>query len=410
MSGNRSPAHLDETFGERGKVTIHIPGPNSGLSRIQGLVTDSKDRTLLVSSTADNFVLGRIAADGTTDESYANHGFVLDKFANEGKSSGLSIRLLEDESILLHGSHQNDGQAMAALACFNNHGNYKTEFGKSGKIVIPLPVSPATSSLPAPSSEGGHSSSAPIVFPDGKILFIHNNYLIQILSSGQPDNDFNNGKPYIDIRHPDYPANIYKIIKVSDNLIGVAGNANVDNRWVGLVAMYTAAGEQVRNFADNGYLLLKHLNFPNNIVSIAKSNSGTLLIAGQKMGFPNKGYITSVTHSGDIAQDFNEGKPVLTPNDESRSLSWHDSLIDQQGRIIATGNSMESGTAPSYLPLARILQNGKPDLSFNKEGLFTLDDVQLSEAIAIDSQERLLVGAIIKVNSELKPVLMRILA
>ncbi|WP_248741896.1 MULTISPECIES: hypothetical protein [unclassified Pseudomonas] len=410
MNDKRSAAHLDDTFGLNGKAIVHIPNNEIGLSRIQGLAVDSRGGILFVSSTADKFVLGCFADNGVPDERFANRGFVLDKFSNEGASSGGSITLLEDESILLQGSHQTDGRTMVALACFNRHGNYETDFGNHGKIVIPLPAS-AQTPPPAPASGNGHSSRAPIVLPDGKILAIHRNYLIQLLKSGQPNNDFNKGKPYIDIKHTDYPVNLYNIIRVSDDLICVAGNAKVANNWLGIVTMYTTAGELVHGFADNGYLLFEHLSFENNIVSIEKLNSKKLLITGQKIGFPNKGYITSITDSGKIVQDFNGGKPVLTPNDESRSLAWHTSAIDRQSRIIAVGGSMENGAAPAYLPIARFLQDGEPDLTFHRDnGLLTLNGLQLSEAIAIDKQERLLVGGITQVNLELKPVLIRILA
>lgn len=407
---------LDPSFGDAGKVIVQIPDSTGTVTRIHGLAIDADEGVLLSSTSKNHFVLGRLFEDGSLDKQFGNGGWVRDVFASAGNSTGISVSILnKNGSILLSGVHNTTGSyAEPALALFTAAGHYDTDFGQHGKIVIPLPNDPERSAGLAeyePTATSG-SSRHPVILGDGKLLLVHQGWLIRLLKNGQPDSSFHNGKHYRSALHPIYPSNISRIVQVSADTVVLGGNANVNGEIAGMLTRYFTNGELDPSFGQDGFVLLSNLGFDTNIVEILlKDNNQRKVVAvGQKISSPLQGYMVCIDETGNLDAGFNDGRPVLTPTDPNRQFVWHAAAIDTHDRIIATGGSFEGNGGLVYLPTGRFLADGTPDFSFSANGGWVATKDQLGEAITIDHKGRIVIGGFNQPSGEMSAILLRYLA
>lgn len=409
-----SAARLDPSFGEAGRVVIHIPDTSTSVSRISGLVTDLDSRVLFTSSSPKRFLLGRLLEDGTVDRQFGNNGVIHDVFAEgDGLSLSTGVSILNNGTILLTGVYDPSGpQRLPALALFNASGHYVTEFGQYGKAVIPVPNAAEGSaglSGADPFAANG-SSQPPVILADGKMLLVFEGWLIRLLKNGRPDDSFDNGKHYRPARHPKYPSTTTCIVQASAETVVLAGTAKVDGEIFGMFARYFTNGELDRSFGRDGFVVLTDLRLNTNILALAMKDNDKVVGIGQKLFTPSRGLIVCLNAKGHLDPGFNHGNPVLVPTDANRQFNWHAGTIDHAGRIVATGGSLEGSDSTPYIATGRFTPDGSPDLTFSTNEGWVSAEGQLAQALAIDHKDRIVISGLTSPPENVTPVILRYLA
>ncbi|MBY8934394.1 hypothetical protein [Pseudomonas fluorescens] len=385
-------ARLDPSFGNAGRAIISMPGglPGGGAD----LAIDHEGNIVFAASSEGSYIVGRLKDNGALDQSFGTGGLISGKFAVEGSSSAYGITIEKQTgSILLAGGYSSEIQPFSlAFALFDSSGQYKADFGEKGQIIIPQPVEGLALDQKSMSISG--ISKRPIIIPDGRILYVLDGYITRLSSNGTLDKDFNHGKGFIKVSHPEYgPVAAHCLLQSEPGLILVGGSTDVNGKQTGLIARYLDTGELDTRYGRNGFFLLTELDKPSYISTILMKDQNKLLglgAAGNSSIPPIKGLLICIDEHGNFDPSFSNGCPVLTPPDEPREFLWYAATTDNEGRILATGDSMEY--SERYIPLGQFLVNGAPDLDFGERmGWIRVEPAGRGEAVKVDQKGRVVV-------------------
>ncbi len=157
---------LDPSFGKGGKIILNL-GATVDLIGEAVLQPDGKiiiaGRTFPSSGTSSfaDFLVARLNADGSLDNSFGNGGFVKTDFTGGGDGA-TSVALLPDGKILAAGFAEttvvlNSRRTAFALVRYNSNGSLDASFGTGGKVHSDF-------------GEGYQRISRMLILSDGKII------------------------------------------------------------------------------------------------------------------------------------------------------------------------------------------------------------------------------------------------
>jgi uncharacterized delta-60 repeat protein len=404
QSEPKAPAHPDPGFAKNGELIINMPGDLTGTGA--SVATDDKNNIVYVANSNEQFVIGRIKSNGEIDSTFANQGQLKDTFANGIDSIAFGVSVQSDTGrILLHGAHVNTQGIHPAFAMFDFSGNYVSEFGNDGKIVIPLP-SGAQPSLQANNSLGGTASTTcqTVMNADGTILYLYGGYVIRLNSDGSLDESFNHGKGYINAKHPEYDFMTTSLLQTDSGDILVGGVGGVSSQPFSMVGRYLGTGELDTSFAKNGYFLLTSWDYRNGIFKLVAADRNSVIGIGTSMSAPEKGLLFRLNEYGNLDATFNKGEPKTTPDTPTPGFSWVTGTVDNKGGVLVISDSMtSSGDGDDIaIAIAKFSSTGDPDMSFAPRNGWFRVQASRTEDVTVDSLGRIVVMASTALNEGLQ--------
>lgn len=370
---------LDPAFGVNGKVHLDFGAAIS--VTIKGLTVATDGKIYFTGSYIANehagYMLGRLDADGSPDPTFGTHGLVIDSFAGEPDSTGNTITLLENGSILLQASTRVDQYPayVPALARYNHNGSLDPDFGTGGKVIIDTPlataIDPPGQTAMTPTSP---ASDIAQVLPDGKILVCtyrpRVGAIFRLQSNGSLDLSFN-GVGYITLSHPDAPDQpvlIDNVLLQADGQYLACGSFNQSKN--AFVARYNTDGSLDRTFGKDGFVLVasspsddKRLRF----TQMSMQPNQRILAIGEVISSPFEGLMVSLEPDGSPNIQFNGARPVYTQLDD-KPTGWVGAAMQTDGKIVVAGAIQGSDAIHFDGVVARFQSNGTLDPVFNGSG------------------------------------------
>jgi uncharacterized delta-60 repeat protein len=404
----KSLAHPDPEFADGGRATIQTP---DSWGKGAGVATDEISNVFFSLHYEGGYGVGKLTDEGKADPTFGNDGLVLDKFAEEGKSSGGSVSILPKTGrILLSGVHSGKNMLLTAFALFEPDGIYVSEFGENGKVIVPFPselTSANPDANPAP-AVGIGAQNTPVITIDGKILFIHNNTIFRLNADGSVDTSFNKGLGYIRVTHPEYQVWTNCLLQPEPNLILVGGTCLKGDTSFGVLVQFHETGDLDTSYGKNGLVVLDNENSAIHQL-VAKDDKRIVAVGASRSG-PNKGLLVRFDEKGQPDLGFNNGEPLLTPESDKDEFSWNSATFDSKGRILTTGFQLTTGNR-NDIPVGRTTAQGYPDTEFNSLTGWIRTMGFEAVAIAVDKEDRPLVVCTTSfMEGEQKAVIIRIVA
>ncbi|WP_434765802.1 hypothetical protein [Pseudomonas triticicola] len=387
-----TPGHArpDPAFGNAGRSVITMPQgkPGGGAD----LAFDGANNIVFAASSAGRYVVGRLKDNGTLDHSFGIAGLISGAFEEDGISSAYGV-IVEKETgnVLLAGAYSSATRPFSlAFALFDSSGQYKPEFGENGQIIVPQPTEKHATDQQSTSASA--ISTLPIIIPGGKILYALDGYILRLNANGTLDQAFNHGKGFIKVVHPQYGTpSAHCLVQPEPGLMLVGGSIRVNGKQTGLIARYLETGELDTRYGDNGFVLLTQLEPQSHISKLLMTGHDKVLGLGGATGSPTyKGLIICLDENGNFDRSFANGGLVLTPADDVREFHWYTGTTDDEGRILATGDSLKP--FDEYIPLGQFLSNGEPDLNFGERtGWIRVEPAGRGETVKVDQKGRVVV-------------------
>ena len=133
---------FDATFGTNGQV-VFSSGPLSWHS-LDALGVQSSGKLLLLGKNFDNNAptvgsISRLNANGSTDNSFGTNGVLVPSLGFSDNAVTYSmIKVLNDNSFLVMGTHVAQNTRQNFVAKFDANGLLQTNFGNNGKVILPI--------------------------------------------------------------------------------------------------------------------------------------------------------------------------------------------------------------------------------------------------------------------------------
>ena len=285
------------------------------------------DGKILVSGNVKNpvsgkndFAIFRFNGDGSSDPSFGANGVVVASFRggdNTYYERADTLRVQHDGRIVLVGILASQCDEIGdcrvdgiGAARFNADGSIDTSFGNNGKLIIPTS-----------STLYFWSVDDLAVLPDGKLLLIGARY------------------------DPAY------------------------NRPNVFLSRINANGTLNASFGANG-ILLPQTDPSYDISELAIQPDGKIIFAAFNAHIsPTYSTIVRLNPDGSFDASFGANGKVVIPNTEG--LFYKSVLIQSDGKILAGGGALTSGTAPFRFAILRLSTDGSRDTSFGLNGTVT---------------------------------------
>jgi uncharacterized delta-60 repeat protein len=371
VEGYRATGTLDTSFGSGGRVTTAI-GPSGGVT---GLALQGNDLIVAgdTSTSQALFVVARYTAGGTLDTSFGSGGLASAPFPNGGNGSGVAVG--PGGVIVVGGTHDSFTPTFthsAVVARFTANGAVDGSFGSGGVVTI-----------------SGVSESAVAVQGDGKVVlagasgdaFINQEQLtmVRLTATGGLDSGFGSGGLVTTTIGGDASASAVAV--KADGKIVAAGRAFIPatgNDFA--VARYTTAGAPDAGFGSGGVVTT---NFVGTVSATANSivayrggdgGEGDFLVAGTTTSAGASLSVARYRADGSLDPGFGSGGKVqVTFNPFFFGPRGNDGFVavQQGGKIVLVGTSIEPGSTNYDFALARLLPNGDLDPHFGSGGKVT---------------------------------------
>lgn len=403
---------LDESFGDKGVFHLNIPDVGS-LTTIYG-VTAQPPSTLerlyftgdAIGDSTGRYILGRLLPDGRLDKAFAVDGIATGSLGISPSSIGRSIILLADGKLLLIGQ----SGIPPVLARFFGDGTLDREFGSDGRVTLPMPeglLAPVSEQSKHHDQDASYSVSTSA---DGQILIVKTftasdltplpmAYLLNI--DGTLDTAFN-GNGYVQVVHPEHdPSAITMSSGYIDEVgrIMVGGNLLLrSSRSMPLFACYTPDGRPDPAFGNGGFVVSSSPSTQyTTIKAVIRQPNNRLLAIGWGAA-REQGLLISLEPDGKPNIQFNRGQPLLTQLD-FQYTSWRHAVIQPDGKIVLLG-SVRYPDGIDDVIVARLLSDGKDDLSFNGKGWVShsTGTINVFEALTLQDDGKILAGGFLQAS------------
>lgn len=133
---------FDAAFGTNGQV-VFSSGPLSWHS-LDALGVQSNGKLLLLGKNFDNNAptvgsISRLNANGSTDNSFGTNGVLVPNLGfSDNQVTYSMIKVLNDNSFLVTGTHVAQSIRQNFVAKFDANGLLQTNFGNNGKVILPI--------------------------------------------------------------------------------------------------------------------------------------------------------------------------------------------------------------------------------------------------------------------------------
>ena len=395
---NAQAGRLDTSFGKNGIVTADLGKEyNFPTYAASTIITDSNG-SIYLTELSQTYVSKR-HSDGSRDVNYGNKGYSADAGFTFQKAA-----MQPDGKIVGVGVINAGSGIDFAVVRYNKNGNLDSSFSGDGKQTIDFST--------AASGVSSDYANAVTVQPDGKIIVAGRSdirklsggtqaflRLARCNSDGSPDSTFDNdGKQESTI--PYYFDRCILAVQ-QDGKIVVAGNflsrlvrfnanGTLDSTFKaeiseGAEAFYSVNSMVIQKDgkivieSSLGYDRLKNLLYRfNTDGSLDSSFSGDgkqplrfgsdiALQAGGKIIVTSAGSLYRYKTDGSIDSTFGKnGKQSIADSVRSRLV-----VVQQDGKILVGGGSIGPDGSLTYFALARFSSDGKPDKTFDKNGVVT---------------------------------------
>jgi uncharacterized delta-60 repeat protein len=349
---------LDTSFGQQGRVFTDLVAvgypylyPNS-----EAMLVQPDGKILItgrfwedgVSDWYGTFIV-RYMPDGTLDESFGNHGKVIDSvegypFNNPG--IGTDAALQADGKIILVGSYRDQvaGTIGAAVRRYTSSGALDTTFGSNGTAVV----------YKLPFFEGASIA----VQPDGKlvvsgpyfVLGTNGGYrpslgLFRLNPDGSIDSSFGSGTGKVLIEYEDEP--IDTLIQ-PDGKILVTGNSYLNR--------FNSDGSFDSTFGSGGSVV------PDGPFGKAiLQPDGKIVVDGSSLYITYQPIVRRYNSDGSI-------DPSFSASFDPEFFWPGDMMLAADGKVVVTGNAPNSTTGRSDFAVIRLTSHGAFDQSFGVGG------------------------------------------
>ncbi len=376
---------LDTTFGTGGLVTTLFAGAAS--AEITSVVLQSGGQIVAVGAASpqpnqpQDFALARYNANGTLDTTFGTGGQVLTDI-NNGSDDAASDVILQGGKLLVVGASDSD----FALARYNADGTLDTTFGTGGKTITDI-------------GSGSFDAASAAVLQGGKILVAgssNNDFaLVRYSADGKLDTTFGtSGKTITDYSNNSVDT-AYGLVLQNDGKILAAGSANGNFA----LARYSADGKLDTTFGTGGKATasVTSSSFP---VNVALQPSGKIVLAGTSFAGAGNGdfMLAHYTTSGALDTTFGTSGKAITNFGTGYADTGGDVAVQNDGKILVVGSSIQKSTNSSDFALARYNTNGALDTTFGTGGKVLTDfgggAYDFATSVIVLSSGKILVGGV----------------
>ncbi|NET03954.1 MAG: DUF4347 domain-containing protein [Symploca sp. SIO2B6] len=335
-----SDASLDNSFGDKGIVTIDIVG--SLLEGVNSIALQLDGKIILVGQTntdnSANFALVRYNSDGSLDTSFGSNGVVTTNLEGDSDLAS-SVVLQPDGKIILVGKTNTDNSANFALVRYNSDGSLDTSFGSNGVVTTNL--------------EGDSDlASGATLQPDGKIILVGqtntdnsaNFALVRYNSDGSLDTSFgSNGVVTTNLEGDSDLAS--GVTLQPDGKIILVGQANTDNSANFALVRYNSDGSLDTSFGTNDIATTDTVSNPDNFGGTTLQSDGKILLAGSSFNENNFNFnLVRYNSDGSIDTSFGSNGIVTVGG----SNQAYNVAFGADGRIIAVGDINDQLVVVAY--------------------------------------------------------------
>jgi uncharacterized delta-60 repeat protein len=343
---------LDTSFDGDGKTLI----PMGVQFNCNDFAIQTDGKIVIAGSTSTvgyNFVVIRLNADGSLDNSFGGDGILVTSF-NHG-SLALGVAIQADGKIVVCGVDGND----IGVARYNPDGTLDNSFDGDGKVSTDFNGLTDQVRTVAIQTDGKIVVAGNTVGTSNDFAFVRYN------SDGSLDTSFDgDGKASIDIQGGN--DNAEKIVLQADGKI-VAGGTSFNAGFYSAIVRLNADGSVDNSFDGDGRLR----NGPNVIFgNLAVQTDGKIVAAGSLDG-ANEDQIILLRYNTDGTPDnsFDGDGKVLTL--VLTTATANGMAIQADGKIVAAGSASNRDYLSSELALVRYHANGSLDTSFDGDGKVT---------------------------------------
>ena len=312
----------------------------------------------------NKYSLSRFNSDGTIDTSFGNNGIVIADITSYRFDIGASLRIQDDDKIIIVGKSYNVGNDLhAVITRFNENGIIDTSFGNNGTTITPL----------IENSDFGEYNDVKLYF-DGTIIVGGNAYyeggtagffgvkptVVKYTSNGFLDNSF--GEQGIVNFETIYGANEYlRTINIqSDGKIVIGGGASYPYPYYQTnfyLSRLNENGTLDIDFGNNGIFLTNFENSETNYsTSIVFQNDKIIALGCSKTA--NNEFRTAIvcrlTNESLSVSDYIKNSTIFFPNPTYNEIFIQSNhkfnkiiIYDLQGKLIKN-NSFDLRTELEY--------------------------------------------------------------
>jgi uncharacterized delta-60 repeat protein len=367
VSIHAAPGDLDPSFGNGGKLTMHVGGSGSESAQVVAVQQDGKIVMVGYASNGSysDFALVRCHADGTLDSSFGVGGKVITSIRS-GNDYGQSVALQDDGKIVVAGYSYLGDSPTFALARYGADGTLDSSFASGGITTLSL---------------GGMDDRAYCVAlqPDGKIVVAGDSWngskwvyaLARYNADGTLDSSFGaGGTTRVSIGGSSSDQGRSVAVQ-SDGKIVVAGHSWIAGSYDFVLIRCRPNGTLDSSFNSGGVVATPTTGNNEQATSMALQPDGKIVVAGVSGTFPNQDFMLARYHSyGALDSSFGTDGMVTTPlgsgNDHAASV-----VLQADGKIVLAGTS--SNGSNNDFALVRYNTDGTLDSDFGTGGKTTTD-------------------------------------
>lgn len=374
---------LDSSFGAGGRFTFAFGASND---QAWSVAVDSLDRVVLAGYSSngsdDDFAAARLTTAGALDPSFDSDGRQTILFGTS-TDQAYGVTVDSQNRVVVSGYATVANTYDFAVARLTSAGALDPTFDGDGKQTTEFMASSTGRGSAVASDHLGRTVVAGIAY--NSVSSTRDFTITRYTSAGVLDASFGGtGVVYVNFVGDDYA---YGVAVDSMNRVLVVGNAGYDFG----VARLTAGGALDASFGVGGKVTIAFGTFDDIASAVAVDSSDRPVIAG----FTNDGTgsnddfaVARLTTAGALDTTFNgTGKQVIVfgPSyDDASGVA-----IDSLGRVVIAGDSQING---GYnFAIARLSNDGELDASFGAGGKVLLSGAPYANAMALDSQNRVVV-------------------
>jgi uncharacterized delta-60 repeat protein len=365
-ASKNAPGDLDPVFGESG--IKQIEQPHTTVFQAHGLALSGEGKLLIAGSHLDPsgdieyFSLDRRTDQGDPDPTFGDGGFVDGRFTSDAGLSSLGVKAfaLENTRVLLFGTFvDGTGSLLPGFAKFHTDGQSDTEFGDQGSCVVRSPLIPEFGRYKNAFLDACIQSTKHILTIHPHLVPTHLTTLIlKTDKDGTVDNDFNEGKGYVDAEQSGSEQTWLRSIAVqTDDKILVCGyTEGIRGINTGIILRYQKDGQVDSSFGTTGAFRRQDWYFEHLVVV-----DDRILCCGSTAS--GEALLIELDVEGKI-----QGEPSITPANVSTrwtKMAW------KGNKFILTGKTND--VFGGQFVVARINGDRTPDRSFGKGGFVSID-------------------------------------
>lgn len=383
----------DGTFGVGGKVA-NLPFP----FQADGIAAQADGKIVVVGTddAGDDFVVIRLNANGSLDQSFGEGGRVVTDFL-EGADVARAVAIQPDGKIVVAGTARRSvgNRPNFAVARYETNGALDASFSGDGKLVIEF---------------GTSEGFAVVVQPDGKILVAGYDFSVisgteanfavaRTNADGTLDTTFDgDGKASTDFFAGNDIA--FDLALQPDGKIVAAGTKDIGKNPAQDFALvrYNANGSLDASFGNNGKVTTDFFSNLDDAKAVAVQTDGKIVVGGSAVTAANTSFALARYESGgslDASFD-GDGKAITDFGGAFSAIS--DIVVQSSGKIIAVGKTLiKTG---SFFAIARFKKDGSLDPKFDFDGRIIAEFENsfgggAATAAALETDGRLVVTGVI---------------